>query len=225
MPPITSDIPTKTLAGLVAMLAVLNLSSSHGVGAQPGPLPTVSDVLLKNVSGGGSGCPPGSYSVLVTSSIPGGPADFFEVVYDKLSVEKGPGLPSSSSRRACTLALDLVVPKGFRFALVDVHYEGFADIPAGESGILKTEYHFPNLTETSSAVRTLPGSFRGDYAHDDTVSSFTRKSSPCKQNIPIKIRSSLELEGPQDSSALMTIDQQTGLMTQRLAIQWEGCNS
>ncbi len=188
------------------------------------PIPTPENISIKSITAGGSGCPQGSYTVLVTSSVPGGPADFFEVVYDKFSIEKGPGLSLSDSRKFCTLLVDMVIPQGFRFSLVDVHYEGFASIPAGSAGSMKVEYFFPHFSERSSTSKSLPGPFYGDYNRDDSLSLFTAVYSPCGRDIPLNLKTSINLLGPANDRAFMTVDQNTGILTQKFALQWATCD-
>ncbi len=214
----------KSLFAFAASVAAQLLLVVGAAMAQPA-LPKPEDIIIKNVTAGGPGCPQGSYSVLLTSSVPGGPADFFEVVFDSFSVEKGPSVLASEGRKHCTVVAELFVPQGFRFAIADVHYEGYASIPKGSTGIMKTEYFFPFFSNRVSATKNIPGEFTGDYSRDDTLSLFPAVWSPCGKNIPLNMKSTLELRGPATDRAFMTVDQQTGILTQKWALQWATCES
>jgi hypothetical protein len=155
--------------------------------------------------------------------MPGGPADFFEVIFDAFQVQKGPGVSVRSLRKDCTIAADLFIPNGYRFTLTQVHYEGYANIPRSSTGILKTEYFFPFFSNRVGTSKVLTGPFIGDYSKEDTLGLLSTVWSPCGATIPLNMKSTLELRGPLADPALMTVDLATGKLTQVWAIQWATC--
>lgn len=207
-----------------AIVLALFLAPFFAAQAQAfGPKPE--DIKILDVIAGGPGCPQGTYSVLISSSVPGGPADLFEIIYDGFEVQKGPNVPFSEGRKFCNVAVDLLIPNGFRFSLASVHYEGYASIPYRSAGQLKTEYFFPFFSNRVSTAKTLNGPFDGDYRKEDTLALLSAVFSPCGQKIPLNMKTTLQLDGPRRDAAYMTVDLQTGLLTQVWALQWQTCGN
>ena len=189
-----------------------------------GQAPDEDQISIRDVMVRGSGCPGGTAGVMFTSTIPGGPVDFLEVIFDEFWVEKGPGIPRGEKRKFCTIALNLKFPEGFSFAMADVHFEGFAEIPEDSTGSLKTEYYFPHFTDKVGTTKKIDGPFEDDFDKSDTAGVFSQAWSPCGFNVPLNIKTTLQLSGPTSDPAIMTVDQATGLLTQLFHIKWKECD-
>ena len=138
---------------LLTTLAGLSLTAVSFAGPSP------DQVEITDLAVGGPGCPQGTTDFLITSTTPGGPADFFEVVFDSFLVEKGPGVSRTQKRKHCTIAAQVHFPQGYSFSLMEVHYEGWAELPIGSRGILKSEYFFPFYSNRVSIRKDLQAPF------------------------------------------------------------------
>jgi len=203
----------------VLLAAALGLLLPKWAAAFPRP----DEITIRNVSAGGTGCPPHSVDIYVSATRPGGPADFFQVLYGGFQVSKGSGVPITEGRKACTISVDLLIPNGYRFTLADVSYQGNADIPIGSTGVMSTEYVFPFFSNRVTAKTVLKGLYQKDFDRTDTLALFSTIWSPCGRNVPLNMKSSLEVSGPASDSARMTVDLMNGLLTQVWAIQWSTC--
>ena len=208
----------------LAALAIVMLIAGS-VSAQSIPFPTPEDITIKKVVAGGSGCPKDTTSVRVTATEEGGPADFFEINYSAYQAAAGKNIAKSNKRKFCTVAVQLYVPQGFRFALTRVHYEGYALVPKGGEASLTTSYHFPFFSDRVETTRTVTGPFDDSYKAKDTLGLLTGVWSACGSQIPLNVKSVLKVSAPDDKYAAITVDQMTGKMKQKWAIQWQKCTT
>jgi len=186
--------------------------------------PSPNDIYIKDVIAGGPGCPQGTYSAMWTSTNPDSEAaNFFEVIYDGFFVQKGAGISITESRKQCTVAVNMNVPNGWQFSIMEVHYDGFADIPVRNMGILQTEYHFPHFSNRVTTTKNIMGPYSNDYSKEDSIGIFSQIWSPCGLEVPLNMKSTLWVRGPKDDAAWMTVDRQTGLLTQKWHVQWRRC--
>ena len=185
--------------------------------------PSPDEIEILDLMVRGSGCPAGTTGVMFTSTTPGGPADFFEVIFDEFAVEKGPGVGLTEKRKFCSIVLSLSFPQGFTFSMADVHFEGYAEIGEDSVGELKTEYYFPFHSEKEIRSKTLNGPFEDDFSQQDTTSIFNPVWAPCGFRVPLNVKTTLNLKGPRTDPALMTVDQATGMLKQLFHIKWREC--
>jgi hypothetical protein len=177
--------------------------------------PLVPPVTIHNIMVNGTGCPPGT----VTADF--GP-NFFEVLFSQFVVQK-PG-PPSDAVKACTVAVDLDIPPNYQFTFVEVHYEGYAQIPSGMYGDLRSQYSFPLDNLFTTTDKRLNGPFDGPYAKNNTIGVFTPIYSWCGGRGLLNMKATLSLSPVNDHrSAVMTVDLQTGRLRQVWAIDWSPC--
>lgn len=192
--------------------------------SQAAAVPNAKDVRIEHVTATGPGCPRGTGSVVIASTVPDGPADFFEVIFDAFEVQKGPGLPAAARKKHCIIDVALRVPRGFRFSLADVYYDGYASLPLGTTGILSSEYMFPSSSHRMLTSRELNGPFVGGFTKEATLSPVSRAFSRCTTRFAINLKATLELKGPPDDVAYMTVDLTTRHLTQTWRMHWEACS-
>lgn len=182
-----------------------------------GPSPDQLQIL--SATAFGSGCPSGTAQVFVSATTPGGPADLLEVIFSNFRVSK---IPDSKN---CLVRVQMKVPAGFRFSLADVYYEGYADILAGDKGLLTSEYWFPPFNvDKATTVKTMNGAFKGNYSKQDTLGILTWVFPPsCQVQVPLYMNSTLALQGRAGDPALLTVNLLTGYLRQKWGLVWCGC--
>lgn len=181
--------------------------------------PMNGEVSIKNAVVNGSGCPSGSASVIVTNSTPNGPIDYFQVTFDDFVVEK-PG----RSRKFCNVLLDLKYPDGWSFSLIDVETDGYGEIQDGHRGQIDLQYNFRNLgTRPAKKSRRQKGYWEGEYTFNDKFGSVVW--SKCGKVVPVNLKTTIKLTGKSNSDdpSLLTVDRQSGLLTQLWGISWTRC--
>lgn len=205
---------------MLKTLATLSLFGMTSLANAQAPHP--SEVEIKNIRVNGSGCPAGTATALVTNSNPGGPADYFQVTYDEFIVEKGPDA-YESFRKFCNIAVDIKYPQGWSFSLFNMEMDGYVDIGKGAVGELKTSYRFPFVTGTKTFRKKFKGPFEGDYSEGQDLGIFTAIRSKCGRTIPLNIKTTLWIKGSRKNNSMMTVDIQSGVITQLFGLKWKRC--
>lgn len=176
------------------------------------------EVEIKDATVNGSGCPVGTATVIVTNSKPSGPVDYFQVTFDDFIVEK-PG----KARKFCNVALDLKFPQGWSYSVMDIETDGYAEIQKGVRGKLKMEYAFRGTSARASKTRNQKGYWEGEYKFSDRFGQVVW--SPCGKVLPVNLKTTIQLSGraKNGEDSVMTVDQQSGLLTQLWGIRWKRC--
>lgn len=177
-------------------------------------------VSIVGFASGGSGCPGNTVAGLLTSSLPGTLPDTLTLLFDAYIAEQGPGISAIDRRKNCNITIDLAVPQGFSFSLVEAEYRGFADLAAGVKGVQTTTYSFP-FSNSATFGTVLDGPLTGNYKRNDELGAAV--FSPCKQSVPLTLATQAFLSGDRTKSALLTVDQATTRVTQKYSFQWRKC--
>ncbi|RDA88926.1 hypothetical protein CP532_5524 [Ophiocordyceps camponoti-leonardi (nom. inval.)] len=172
---------------------------------------------IRNVSLIGSGCPSGTAHVQVDRS-----GTIFEASFSAYQVQTGPTVPASEWRKNCKLSLNLDYDPGFQFRLVGTDMSGFASIPDGIGGQCVNSFSFAgdNGDRIEYIVRFQGrNSGRFDLHSTPGLSSW----SSCESNTSIlNLNTACELE-PSNHRALIAVDEVSGKLTVKCAIQWQRC--
>jgi hypothetical protein len=177
-------------------------------------------VSIAGFVSGGSGCPGDTVRGLLTSSLPGTLPDTLTLLFDAYIAEQGPGIASIERRKNCNITIDLAVPQGFSFSLVEAEYRGFADLPTGVKGVQSTTYSFP-FSNSATFQTVLNGPLTANYKRNDELGAAV--FSPCKQSVPLTLATQAFLSGDRTKSALITLDQTTTRVTHIYSFQWRRC--
>jgi hypothetical protein len=201
------------------LLATVALASSPFAMGDESPDP--SEVHINGISYGGPGCPAGSVGEYLSDD-----AKAFTLAFDEFSVEKGPGIPLSESRKFCNVNLDLHIPQGWQYSVFKVDYRGFADLPRGTYGIQQSTYRFSGSAGRRSQVKLrtlLRGSFSDDYEINDTLGVTSLVWSPCGVNRALNIKAEARLGGNRRLNSFMTVDTIDGEFKTIYKLQWRRC--
>ena len=99
-------------------------------------------VIEIELPAGGTGCPAGIIDITTTSLTE--TLSVATITYDGefFRVEKGEGISRRDSRKYCTIGFGATPPRGYRFAITQIHHDGYAEVPAVGS----TPYYRPMST-------------------------------------------------------------------------------
>lgn len=105
------------------------------------------DLQLAGIAYGGSGCSAGSVSVKPSADL-----SKLSLHYDFMAAQSGQNIPVSSTRRNCQVNVKFKYSSGWQFSVSKAEYSGYAQIPAGLTGLSKSTYYFSG---ESSQVRVF----------------------------------------------------------------------
>lgn len=218
---------SKMLSPLLALcFAGCALSVASAAQAQTSPkAPNNEQVNIKGVKINGSGCPVDSTTELVTNDEPGKPFTYFQVTYDAFVIQLGPNA-KESFRKFCNIALALDYPVGWQYTVVELQTSGFATIAKGAEGNFQTSYQFrgdDNMEKLE--LKTLESGFEGDYEVNAKVTNENTVWSTCDSRIPLNIKTTILLTGDDKDDSTMTVDVQSGLLSQTYEVRWKKCQS
>lgn len=132
--------------------------------------PTGHDVSITGVAYAGSGCPAGSVAGQLATDL-----TTITLLYDSFVAQAGPGIQASEYRKNCQLNVKLQYPQGWQFSVFKSDYRGYAQVPDGDTGTVKSTYYFSG---DSKQVRYSHTSFskRGRHSYILGVNKRTDKS-------------------------------------------------
>ncbi len=184
-------------------------------------IPSVNEVQIMSVQANGTGCPVGSTTHLLVDTDGSGSADFFQVTFSEFYVER-PG----TFVKNCVVTAVLGIPNGWSFSIIDVAYDGFADIDQNHNGSITTRYNFPFFSNTVTTSKNLTGAFVGPYTKNDTLGLLAAVWSPCGRTAPLNMNTRISLsQKPRThgGQSYLGVEVQSGLLTQIWGLRWRRC--
>jgi len=209
----------------IAALGVLGLlmSTMDPVTAQVRATdPPPGQMTMNVVSANGNGCPRGT-----TTVVPNGDKTAFTVTYSNYTAQNGGGVARSLARAACVLTVDVGVPPGFTFGITRTTYRGYADLQAGATGSLSTQYWFVGQPVTGEIRRQYRGVLQDNWQATDSVPIASISWMPCRRTTyPLNIQSQLVVNAGSThpgTTSLMTMDATDSEITTIFNITWRAC--
>lgn len=135
----------------------------------------------------GSACPKGSVKVSLKDSKSNLSVSF----RDYSILAKGRNV--RGTRKSCSIAIALHVPKGWSLSLVNARYSGSLAIPAGAQGKLVNTYSFSGKRGNSYKVN-FNGPRIQNFQLRDSLSSFASVWSHCGKKTVLRINSSMRVK-------------------------------
>lgn len=209
------------LTGLVALAFSCVTLTNQAVAQSP----DMADVAVYGLIAVGKGCPKGSLTKIVTNSRPGSTtADYFQVTYDKFTVEHGPGIPRWESRKTCNIVYNVDYPRGFKFSFDNLSFNGYAEVQAGVRAEFDARIRTPLEDKDVKFKGVIQGYYEGGY--EDVVRGRLEKfNSGCGGSAMIKVENMIRMRGKSPDKSIITIDTVSGAMTQAFKVQWEKCTA
>jgi hypothetical protein len=153
------------------------------------------------LSENGTGCPVGSTAVSAPNNTE------FTVTYDNYIAYAGGSAGLGDFRRNCQLNVQVGVPSGWTFGIVEVDYRGYAGLDTGARGTLETNYYFSARPVTPNPLlHPLSGPRDGDYEFTDQAPIVTW--APCHFNGTLNVNTSIRVYAGSNPSFLneLTVD-------------------
>ncbi|MBF0298387.1 MAG: DUF4360 domain-containing protein [Oligoflexia bacterium] len=181
----------------------------------PSATPTTAvDIHLGNPGYGGSGCPIGTASAVLSPD-----KKSFKIIFDQYVAKAGGNTGISHDRKSCNLSIPISVPTGYSISLYKLYaISGYVNIPLGGQGEFNLEHFFAG-TRGPAFKKIWSGPIDSNYIIETTPSANSVVWSPCGQSVNFRINSSVYARTNSNSDEVMaTVD--TGIEGK---IQWRAC--
>jgi uncharacterized protein DUF4360 len=208
-----TSFPSVRLVGVLLALAVSVAAGAAGA-ADPDP----SEVYVRSISYGGSGCPQGSVGQSFSAD-----RKTFTLIFDSFSAVTGPGVPIRESRKSCQINLNLHLPQGWSYTIVPLDYRGFVGAGPGVVAEQKSIYYFQGEVTQASAGSRFSGPIARDFGVSDTVAVNSEMWAPCGRIVPLNINAQVRLSSNTLTSAQITTDSIDGKVKFVFGFQWKHC--
>lgn len=185
-------------AVLLAALAIPAPALAAPTAPPPGTM------TVKPMGANGSGCPAGSYDILVSED-----NTAFTVTYSEYTAQVGPNLKAAEARKNCQLALDIRIPGGYTYTIAQVDYRGYANLAAGAGGVQTASYYFVGNSQTARSTHNLKGPMDGYWQKTDNIGITSLNFKPCGVERNLNINTELRASaGTSDKKAtsMVTMD-------------------
>lgn len=184
--------------------------------------PSASEVFIRDLTYGGSGCPAGSVSHNIS---PDGQA--FTILYDQFVAQAGPGVDRRENRKNCQLNLDLRIPNGWSYSVASVDYRGYASLDNRVEGLQKATYYFQGETQQVDSEMAFTGPLDQDYLRRDEIGMATEVWSPCGEQRSLNINSQVRINNTRNTrgGGLLTVDSTDGTVKQVFNLRFRRCGN
>lgn len=216
---------TKSLAGvrhavLAAVSVVLALSLStpaHAAGAAIPAAAPDEKVTVDVVAANGSGCVPGSATVIPNSDNTG-----FRIRYTDFVAEAGGNANAIDRRKNCQVALAVNIPSGWTLAVAEADYRGRARLYAGATALQHTNYYWQGSSDNNTTDQPLAGPLSGRWTNRD-VAPFLL-FTPCAVQRLLNINTELRVDaGPSGLKSSVSMTSSSGDVDTIFNFSWARC--
>jgi hypothetical protein len=174
------------------------------------------DISLGQPSYGGTGCPGGTASAVLSPD-----AKSLSLLFDAYTVEAMG--QKRVDRKSCNVAIPVHVPHGLSLSIVQVDYRGFNSLPQGALSSFNVEYFFAGQ-KGPKYQRNFSGPVTSDFLVQNPLLVSAIVWSPCGADTILRTNSSMSVQtngmGQQAQSSIDSIDISAGVIY-RLA--WRQC--
>ncbi|MCO4794627.1 MAG: DUF4360 domain-containing protein [Bacteriovoracaceae bacterium] len=182
------------------------------------PLQAADDISLGEPGYGGSGCPQGSASTILS---PDGKS--LSILFDEFLVEAGGSTRKRVARKTCNIAIPVHVPQGFSVSIVDIDYRGFNSIPRGGMSMFSAEYFFAGQRGPRYAKR-FRGALDDEFLIQNKLGLHALVWSKCGEDVNLRVNASMMVRTNRYKDEVLSMvdsaDINAGIVYQ---IQWKKC--
>lgn len=205
------------ILGFVAQALAAALPSNNV--ELPGASPDPSQVQIVGLTYGGTGCPSGTVSSVLSDD-----RTIMTLIFDAYVAAIGPGIRITDARKNCQLNINLRYPGGFQYSIFSADYRGYAYLEEGVTGTQRSAYYFSGQLEQTVTETQWVGPLDEDYVLHDEADSTSIVWSPCGQNGALNINSQVRLTSTNpNATGLLTSDSLDASFRQVVYVQWQKC--
>lgn len=175
------------------------------------------DIYLGEPGYGGTGCPAGSASTVLSPD-----QKSLSILFDEYYVEAGGSTNKSFDRKSCNIAIPVHVPQGFSVSVLAIDYRGFNDVPAGARSTFQVEYFFAGV-RGPRFTKNFNGPISDDYLIRNKLQASALVWSACGADVNLRTNSSIRVNTKQNKEALATVDSEDVNAAIVYQLQWKKC--
>lgn len=176
------------------------------------------DISLGQPGYGGSGCPAGSVSAVLSPD-----AKTLSMLFDQYTIEIGGTSGKTFDRKSCNIAIPVHVPQGRSVSVLQVDYRGFNHLPRGASSRFNVEYFFAG-SQGPAFTRSFTGPLDSDYAISNLLTADSIVWSACGVDVNLRTNSSIRARTSGNAEAVSSIDSEDVKAAIIYSLQWRQCN-
>ena len=195
---------------LTMLMGIISIAANHAL---------AQGLKLGAAAYGGTGCPSGSASVMVSPD-----ETAVSILFDSYVAEAGYTTNRSVDRKSCNITIPVSVPQGYTVSIFQVDYRGFNSVPVGASTRFDAEYFW-----AGSRGPRLTKLFRGpvidNYTLTDELLATTLVWAPCGASVNLRVNTSMVAQSnSQFDQTLGTVDSADITSGLIYHLKWKRCN-
>jgi hypothetical protein len=210
-----------TLLAVLSTVLALSLSTpAHAAGADShATAATVPDgaITAEVVAANGSGCAPGTATVVANSDRTG-----FRIRYHDFVAEAGGSAAPTDRRKNCQIGVVVSVPAGWTFAIAEAEYRGRARLAGGATGLQRTNYYWQGSSVNSRTEESFAGPLNGYWDTEDVAPVLVYV--PCAEQRVLNINTELRVDaGASSVKSSMSMTASEGDVDTLFNFSWVRC--
>jgi hypothetical protein len=207
---------------LVAGSMAMSMLGGAPIVIEPDPPSPNERIVIEVITVNGSGCPAGTAAVAVA---PDNTA--FTVTYSDYLAQVGVGAKPTDFRKNCQLALQVHVPNGFTYAILQADYRGYAYLEKGASATQRANYYFQGNSPTVYKSHPFSGPLDDNWQTTDTTEVASLVWAPCGELRYLNINTELRVSGgtsdTKTTTSFMSMDSTDGSINTTYHFAWRQC--
>jgi hypothetical protein len=177
-----------------------------------------SDIQLGEPGYGGTGCPAGTASTVLSPD-----KKALSIIFDEFLVEAGGETRKRIARKSCNIAIPVHVPQGLSVSVIDVDYRGYHMLPRGAQAKFSAEYFFAGMRGPKYR-KTFRGYMDDEYMISNALTVVGQVWSPCGKDVNLRVNSSMMVRtNSRKHEALSTVDSADFSAGIVYKLQWKKC--
>jgi len=206
---------------LAAGALAVSMLGSPIISVPDDPAPT-EKITIDVITVNGSGCPVGSTAIAVS---PDNTA--FTVTYSNYMAQVGVGALPTDFRKNCQMALQVHVPNGFTYAIVQADYRGYGYLAQGATATQRANYYFQGMSGTSFNTHSFRGPLDDYWQTTDVTPVASLSFAPCGEqrflNINTELRVNAGSSNTRQTTSFMAMDSADGSIDTKYHFAWKKC--
>jgi hypothetical protein len=201
---------------LAVMGTVLALSLSTPAHAEAAAVPD-GNVTFEVIAANGSGCAPGTATVIADSDKTG-----FRIRYHDFVAEAGGSADPTDRRKNCQVGVLVTVPAGWTFAVAEADYRGRARLYSGATALQRTNYYWQGSSVNNNNDETFTGPLNGFWATKDVAPVLVY--APCTEQRVLNVNTELRVDpGTSSGRSSMSMRSSEGDVDTLFNFSWIRC--
>ncbi|MBU2704860.1 DUF4360 domain-containing protein [Zooshikella marina] len=209
---------------VVVCCAISSLLVGNTVLAVDPDQPPEGSVYIEDIVYGGTGCPQDSVGISIATN-----GLNFGVSFDQYIAGIGDGFSRADQRKSCDLRVNLKVPAGYAYTVVDLTYRGYAEMDRGIFASMSSTYHFQGEALEAGFVKNMRGPIEKDFTYTDSLDLESFVWSSCGATAPLVLQTRMKLKKarftPPESGGTIGVDSVEGKLTHEYGLLWKKCEA